>query len=90
VLVRCAQSVCACASRVKGRRATSPSGQGLGIVSSFRIRCGSSCQHPAIKLARHGGKRRLKSLVDKRTMAANMYRVGGKCACVRACGKHFL
>lgn len=73
-----AVAVCACASRVKGRR-SSPLEQGLNIVESRRLRRRSDFQYPAVNVVRHGGKRCSKSLVDKGTMAANMYRVGGKC-----------
>jgi len=74
-----ALSVCACASRVKGRR-SSPSEQGPTVVESRRLRRRSDFQYTAIDLARRSRKRRRKSLADKGTMAANMYRVGGKCA----------
>lgn len=79
-----AVSVCACASRVKGRR-SSPSEQGLTIVESCGLRRRSHFQYTAINLVRRSRKRRSKSLADKGTMAANMYRVGGNVReCVRA------
>lgn len=51
MLVRCALSVCACASRVKGRRA-SPSEQGPRIVESYRLRRRSDFHQSAINFVR--------------------------------------